>query len=100
MIIVQSSALGRSNHLNIYQRATNLLNTGLLETSIMSTAPFDNVFNYSDPNGTLTFWSDAFLSVVNKHAALRKKRVTHPKLPPWLTQDIIQAMALRDKTRA
>ena len=37
-----------------------------------------------------------FLPVVNKRSPLRRKRVKDPKLPPWLTKDIIQAMDLRN----
>ena len=57
--------------------------------SDVSAMPFDSVFNYNDPSEALTFWYNAFLPVVNKHAPLRRKRVKHPKLPPWLTKDII-----------
>ena len=60
---------------------------------------FRSIFNYNDPSEALAFWYDVFLSVVNKHAPLRRKRVKHPKLPPWLTKDIIQAMTLRDKRK-
>ena len=60
--------------------------------------PFHGVFNYNDPSEALAFWYDAFLPV-NKHVPLRRKRVKHPKLSPWLTKDIIQAMALRDKLK-
>ena len=59
--------------------------------------PFHGVFNYNDPSEALAFWYDSFLPIVNKYAPLRRKRVKHPKLPPWLTKDIIQTMALRDK---
>ena len=65
----------------------------------LSTMPFHGVFNYNDPSEALASWYDAFLPVVNKHAPLRRKRVKHPKLPPWLTKDIIQAMTFRDKLK-
>ena len=65
----------------------------------LSTMLFRSIFNYNDPSEALAFWYDVFLSVVNKHAPLRRKRVKHPKLPPWLTKDIIQAMTLRDKRK-
>ena len=67
--------------------------------SVLSVMPFDSVFNFNDPSEALAFWYDAFLPVVNKHAPLRRKRVKHPKLPPWLTKDIIQAMTFRDKLK-
>ena len=67
--------------------------------SDLSAMPFHSVFNHNEPSEALAFWYDAFLPVVNKHAPLRRKRVKRPKLPPWFTKDIIQAMALRDKRK-
>ena len=45
---------------------------------------FHSVLNYNDSSEALAFWYDTFLPVVKKHAPLRRKRVKHPKLPPWL----------------
>ena len=39
------------------------------------------------------------MPVINVHAPLHKKRVKHPKLPPWLTRDVITAMAVRDRRK-
>ena len=61
--------------------------------------PFHSVLNQNDPREALAFWHEAFLTVVNKHAPRRRKGVKHPKLPPWLTKDTIQAMALHDKLK-
>ena len=62
--------------------------------------PFENVYNFSDPNVALSHWIDLFLDVINKHAPVKKKkRVEHQTLPPWLNTDIKQAMLLRDKCR-
>ena len=44
-------------------------------------------------------WYDISMPIINKHAPLRKKRVKHPKLPPWLTKDVIVAMAIRDRLK-
>ena len=44
-------------------------------------------------------WYDIFMPIIYKHAPLRKKRVKHPKLPPWLTKDVIGAMAIRDRLK-
>ena len=61
--------------------------------------PLENVDNFSDPNLSLSRWTDLFL-VINKHAPLKKRRVKHQTLPPWLNTDIKQAMLLRDKFRS
>ena len=66
----------------------------------LSQSPFFEVFNFSDPAEALAFWYDTFLPIVNKHAPLRRKRVKHQTLPNWLSQDIIEAMAIRDRLKA
>jgi len=59
-------------------------------------AGFHSVFSTQDPNEALDLWCSLFLQVAHKHAPLRKKRVKHATLPPWLTQDIMHAMRVRD----
>ena len=39
------------------------------------------------------------MPIINVHAPLRKKRVKHPKWQPWLTRDVITAMAVRDRLK-
>ncbi|MCB4759108.1 MAG: hypothetical protein LGB58_00005 [Sulfurovum sp.] len=39
------------------------------------------------------------MPIIDNHAPLRKTRVKHPKLPPWLTKDVIEAMATRDRLK-
>jgi hypothetical protein len=62
----------------------------------LSQADFQSVYNFSDPEEALNSWYNVFLGVVNQHAPVRKKRVKNASLPPWLTNEIIQAMAQRD----
>ena len=69
------------------------------EQAIPAPSVFHSVFNYNDPSEALAFWYAAILPVVNKHAPLKRKRVKHPKLLPWLAQHITQAMVLRDKLK-
>ena len=40
-------------------------------------------------------WYKLCLDIVNKLAPVRRKRLKHPKLPPWLNKNIIQAMSDR-----
>ena len=65
----------------------------------VSCAPFSNVCNVSDPDDAMLAWYDIFMPIIDKHAPLRKKRVKHPKHPPWLTKDVIVAMAIRDRLK-
>ncbi|WP_419598339.1 reverse transcriptase domain-containing protein [Thiolapillus sp.] len=65
----------------------------------LSSAPFANVLEVSDPSTALVAWYEAFLPVIEKHAPLRRKRVKHPTLPQWLSPDIITAMKTRNKLK-
>ena len=65
----------------------------------LNCAPFISVLNYTDPEEALSVWYNVYLSVINRHAPLKHKRVKHPKLPPWLNKDVMQLMAERDKLK-
>ena len=62
-------------------------------------APFTEGLNCTDPDNALATWYNVYLTVVNRHAPLKRKRVKHPKLPPWLNKDIKETMAERDKLK-
>ena len=57
------------------------------------------VLNYIDPEEALSVWYNVYLSVINRHAPQKHKRVKHPKLPPWLNKDVIELMEERDKLK-
>ena len=62
----------------------------------MSCALFCDVYKFNNPDDALSVWYDIVMPIINVHAPLRKKRIKNPKLPPWLTRDVIAAMAVRD----
>ena len=47
----------------------------------------------------MTTWYNVYLTVINRHAPLKRKRVKYPKLPPWLNKDFKETMAERDKQK-
>ena len=61
--------------------------------------PFTQILNCSDPDKALAIWYNVCLTVVNRQAPSKRKRVKHPKLPPWLKKDIKETMAERDKLK-
>ena len=63
--------------------------------SDLNCAPFDLVYNEINADKAFDLFIELFYAIVNKHAPLRQQRVKHQSLPPWMTQDIIDAMALR-----
>ena len=62
----------------------------------LSCVSFCGVYNQSDPDGALSEWYKLFLSVLDRHAPWREKRVKHAQLPAWLNADIKEAMRLRN----
>ena len=65
----------------------------------LSNISFSNVLRIYSADEALTLWYDKFCPVLNKHAPLRQKRVKHPTLPRWLTQDIMHAMKIRNNLK-
>ena len=43
---------------------------------------------YWDPNDSWSVWKNTFLNIVNRHAPLKKRRVSSKRLP-WITKDLI-----------
>ena len=85
-------------HITIQDRAFKRFNKDIFLFDI-SFAPFSNIYNSSDPDDAILAWNDIFVPIIDKYAPLRKKRVKHPKLPPWLTKDVVGAMAIRDRLK-
>ena len=59
-------------------------------------ANFNHVYQFTDPDQALDEWYKIFLSVFNKHAPLRTKRVKFRSKQPWHTNDIDTATNIRD----
>ena len=57
------------------QLFTDVSNSLMKEVFLMDlrVIPFENVYNFSDPNVALSHWIDVFLDVINKHAPPRKE---------------------------
>ena len=65
----------------------------------LSQLPFSEIYQLTDPDAAIQKWYDLFLSVLNRHAPLCRKRIKNKQLPSWLTQDIIKAMSVRDRLK-
>ena len=86
----------KKGHTSIYYRCYKKFdaNTFLADLSLL---PFYQIYNFTEPNESLDLLCKMFLSVIDKHAPLKSKRVKHPDIPAWLTYDTIEAMHIRDK---
>lgn len=65
----------------------------------LNQTPFNIIHAETDPDIALSAWYTLFLSVLDKHAPVRRKRVRSDEQPQWLNQEIIHAMKYRDKLR-
>ena len=63
----------------------------------LSTLDFKNTFNCSDANEAAQHFITSLLYVINKHAPICKKRVKHSAIPNWMSNEIRDAMKIRDK---
>lgn len=59
-------------------------------------ANFSDIYQHTDPDEALASWYHTFLSIFNKHAPSKIKRVKFEAKPPWLTDEIHAAIAARD----
>ena len=62
----------------------------------LNNAPFDKVYNHTDPHEVLATWYSVFLKVLDKHATQKKRRIKYSFKPGWLTLEVLDAMRYRD----
>ena len=57
--------------------------------------PWNNIFNFDDPNSMWTTWKSMFLTVYDFHAPIKSKRVKSA-CAPWLNKNLKELMFKRD----
>lgn len=50
----------------------------------------------SEPNQSLQTFYDILNAILNKHAPVKLKRVKHETKPPWITDEVLAAIKMRD----
>ena len=53
---------------------------------------WSNINSYEDPSAAVQFFNDTFLSLLDKHAPLKKCQQ-----PGWMNQEILNSIKTRDK---
>ena len=84
-----------TKHSSIVYRCFKHFNEQAFLTDL-SLVPFNYVYNFDDPDSALSHLTEALLTVANKHAPLKEKRIRQQTLPPWFNADIKKAMFTRD----
>ena len=60
---------------------------------------FEILYNEHNAEKALDDFNNMFLSIIDKHAPLRQRRVKNLSLPPWITNDLRNAMTKRDELK-
>ena len=85
----------RRQHTSITFRSFKRFNlTAFL--SDLNLSGLSNILAFRDPDEALSSWVKTYLAVVDKHIPLIQRRVKSKLKPGWLTQDILDAIKLRD----
>ena len=88
----------KNKHTTIRYRSLKNFNKDAF-LSDLSNASLNNVYNHTDPDAALAEWYSVFLSVLDRHAPFRTKRVKNVQFPAWLTKDIREAMSTRNEMK-
>ena len=79
----------------ITYRSFNNFDRSLFRKDV-SDLDWPSVDSNDDPNDLWFIWKTKFLSVANKHAPLRTKRIRSNKHSPWITASLKRSMRSRD----
>ena len=64
-----------------------------------STLPFSTVYSFENPEDQLAMLNKLILDCIDRHAPLKRKKITRPP-PPWMKQlEIIELQKWRNKNR-
>ena len=88
----------KTNHLELEYRSYKHFNKDRFLYDL-SLANFASVCKCSDPNDALKTWYNIFMPILNKHAGIRRKRVRQKSAPGWLTNEVKEAMKIRDNLK-
>ena len=82
-------------HKTIRYRCFTSFNEQLFLQDLLS-SPLSSVYDKTDPEDALNFWIDSFVSIYNKHAPYKRKRVKSFPKPKWFSKELQEAIYLRD----
>ena len=75
---------------------TDVLVTSINKLFDLNNSGLEYVYQIRNPGEAVEFWTETFISVYDKHAPFRKKRVKHVTKPSWITREIDEEIYYRD----
>ena len=91
-----NASLPKSSHYTIKYRSYKNFNEENFINEL-SSAPWDVIKVFEDPDDILETWSTMFLDIVDIHLPVKEHRVKNKQQPKWLTPEIMNAMKTRDR---
>jgi len=64
----------------------------------LNSVPWENLDNLENPDDMWNTWKKSFLSVLDSHAPIKRKRIRN-KTSPWMTIDLRKAITNRDNLK-
>ena len=92
--ITETKIEKKKDHTTVQYRCYKKFNSITFLADI-SNLPLGNVYHTADPNIALRTLQDLLSPTIDKHIPLKTRRVKHPNLPVWITEDIRNEMAVR-----
>lgn len=91
----KGAKIPRTGHKTIsYRSYTKFIENNFLED--LTKGSFQNVYSCTIPDDALSSWYKTFMTIYDKHVPLHTRRVKHTTKPPWLDNELQQAIRLRD----
>lgn len=96
--VSNKSKYKKKGHQSVTYRATHKLNEDSFKHDLQNCC-WQSVYDETDTNRSLEVWENIFLTIINKHAPQKKKRVKRMQQPNWFNADISHAIKMRDTTK-
>ena len=94
-----NASLPKSSHYTIKYRSYKNFNEENFINEL-SSASWDVIKVFEDPDDILETWSTMFLDIVDIHLPVKEHRVKNKQQPKWLTPEIMNAMKTRDRYKS
>lgn len=93
--VISSKWAASKDHMTIKYRSFKNFDSQSF-TEELGCLPWSVLEVFEDPNDYLDAWTELFMSVLDRHAPTREKRVKRKWQPGWLTNNILESMKQRD----
>jgi hypothetical protein len=91
----KNTKIPKIGHTTIHYRNMSKFNANNFLNDLQQ-AHLSHVYQFPEPDDALSFWTETFNKVYNKHAPLRTKRVKDQLSKDWFNKDVAEAIKNRE----